>query len=383
MTVCYNLIEYDVKTIFKDLTFYCSSYTVSSGRRISVHPFVFSDVVKSVDLGKSPKSIKISGYFSGAGHLLLTEQLESKCNENMSGWLVHPVLGALYVRAVAFSKSYNTKAVGISIFEVTFVEVELVEKEKYSIYAFFNSYIYFNSLINLTEKLFNEISIGNSLDILLNGDVLVFKNAIKEVFSKFMPYNYANRNSILNNLSREFKNTPYAISSLINNSTVMLENSGSSPDDMISACIEYIDFSAIPAHSNNKAQVIFYSSIRSASIIKLIEAYQQKGFYDIAKIEDLIDLIDIILTNECNILFHYKLYELFDFLIKIKTDAIAFLYNMIFKAQKISTFDFQVNTPAIVAAWEIYRDANKADSLRELNPYSPLSLPSVIQARVS
>ena len=122
---------------FRGFEFLTDDHDAKSGRRLVVHEFPGAEEPFVEDLGGKAWDYKLSAYFIGADYDLERNGFLEKLNEPGADWLMHPWLGALWVRAQHWSlRESNDKGAycalaiefvpgGLAPFSVTVDKVEV------------------------------------------------------------------------------------------------------------------------------------------------------------------------------------------------------------------------------------------------------------------
>jgi prophage DNA circulation protein len=106
---------------FRDFEFLTESHAAKYGRRLAVHEYPGADVPRVEDFGEKAGGWGLDAYFIGPDYDQRRNEFLALLNEPGPGWLVHPWLGALWVRPSEWQVSESTDKGGFCTVKAEFV----------------------------------------------------------------------------------------------------------------------------------------------------------------------------------------------------------------------------------------------------------------------
>lgn len=112
---------------YKGITFFISSASNTSGRRLATHQFPEVDDVFHEDLGRSVRSFQFTAYIIGDNYFQHRENLIKALESKGSGRLIHPYRGQFEVVCKSFTERESTSEGRIARFDIQFTEQKIIK----------------------------------------------------------------------------------------------------------------------------------------------------------------------------------------------------------------------------------------------------------------
>lgn len=385
--VCFNINEY-LPAEYKGIRFNVTDMSIQSGRRGALGEFIYSDNIGYIDIGRRARQYTLNGYYYGNDHIEKARILQRICESEGEGLLIHPTQGEIYVSCLDFTvRNDVVRGIGHSEFSISFIESPHNTNIGDLFRHVFNLDFYhmFEDILNLFKIRYNVNSLH---DLQLSNLHNKIFNFMKFVQSIILNNTFSDSKlSLLNSIERALNNRKIvddadSMANFIENSVLFIDRDIVNTNLKLQILRDYINFGAKDQDISNPIKNAFYTAIRIISLIKMCEIYKKNYLTDIKEVLKILKIVSNIFDSELDLLSYQNDSIMYLKVNDYKTNIINYFYNAAYTAKQFTTYNFNHSIPPLVAAWEIYRDADKVNELRNLNLSKPFQFDSTIIARI-
>jgi len=342
---------------FKNIAFHTKETSSEFGRRIIRHEFPFQDQPFNEDLGRKTRVYNVSAYVIGRNWEEDRDSLIRACEDSKAGTLEHPDFGAVkvYCEAISVTESKVASARRAD-FEFTFVEAGagIAPAIKINTIASLFSKIE-RGMIEATSVFKKVYNIAQHPEFLIPSMVTTIMNSIDTIKVTVSPSIRKKSDDLMKVDVRDTDALGTALYELFTDDT----------DDLTLAKIFYavelmpLDTTTPDRLAESTNQNILVEHLKNMS---LLCAVRQTAATEFDSYEQAIKGSDKIL-----ILFEEQNYEDKAELTDVRT---AFIQDINARAPDLSRLvkkKISIPRPALVVAYDVYEDANRADEIVKRN----------------
>lgn len=384
--------DYDIRDFlpasFKGVPFPVSNVSDTGGRRGAVGEFLFSENTDYVDLGVKANQFSLSGVFSGKYHLENSRLFFEACKSSGAGVLLHPIRGVLSVACTRIELNNDLfEGINTTAYRAEFVETpfNLTFENIFKTIASLEIAGFVRSFVNSFGEGYN---FHNRLWFEQDEVVDVLGKTIGVLQGAYETTSVASSTTkweIVQNLHkidvRDLATNGKDIGIVLYNAVAYIfRDDYNDTAGQVELCRNLLNSVAFECDYRNSNLIVCY--IRILLLSKLLSLYKNDKDLLASDLLSIIELLDTIFNEELAVLQEFSFFELFDLVFKFRIETLKFFYKLFYSSKAKITYNFNSSVPPLVAAWEIYRDATKADDLRNNNETNNLAMPNDVEAIV-
>jgi prophage DNA circulation protein len=361
---------------FRGVPFFIDTADTELNRRVAIHEYPFRDTATAEDLGKQPLSFSIKAYIVTTNLEPQRTALFNACYETAgAGVLVHPTLGQKTVVCQGCSYSWNKTEGGYESFNLTFVEVDNAPSPVATIDTQATALLSAEALGQSSEATFmNAFSLANSTSntvasALQNHSAWMgaFKTALSTLGTGLATVQKAIRTFELklNSLLAE----PKAYAKSVYGLYISVKNTIATEKIKVLFWRNFLSqlnqpkasaFVSAKASKNQQAMETLTASIGLVGLATALAKQDYTTYEEATQAQQ--NAIAVISQQESVLINTFQ----DETLAAVQTTKLALMTDLKERGQQLpvlSTVQLSDSTPAVVLAWDLYADANRADEI--------------------